>query len=490
VFDLKPAMELREVALDGGAAIECAREGDRVIAPLPAELARDETFRLVVRYSGSPEARNNFDGFHWQESADGRPWIGTSCQGEGAHSWWPCKASYYHPEDKPERISVELVVPAGLYGVSNGRLQEQRDGAPGWFAPPAGEWTTFEWRHPYPLETYSVTLNVAPYEVVEQELRLPGLDQPLPFIYYVLPEDREKADLQFQDVPALLTAYSNAFGPFPFPDSKFGLVETPFWGMEHSTAVAYGSSFPAWCRAHDEKDRFGRSNRFFDYILIHEVAHEWWGNAVSAEHWGHFWIHEGFGTYAEGVYLEHVEGRAAADRYFEDKARGPRRSKGSLYRGDHPESGEAYTGLIYSKGACVLNTLRHYVDDESLREFNLEFRYGNASTEDFQAVLERNTGREWGRFFDEWFYGSGVPALTGTVRAEGRAIELAIDNTTGSFHVPLDLAWTEKGERVERRVWLDPGSHELTIECGAKPEDLELVHLDRVLGNHRVQVVR
>src|SRR5204862_6726107 len=124
------------------------------------------------------------------------------------------------------------------------------------------------------------------------------------------------AKLQFADVPKMLAVYEERFGPFPFPKSKYALVETTFWGMEHSTAVAYGSSFPAWCKKEGKPDPFASANRFFDYILVHESAHEWWGNAVSAKSWGHFWIHEGFATYAESVYVEETQGEAALARYF------------------------------------------------------------------------------------------------------------------------------------------------------------------------------
>lgn len=492
-LDLKQHMEVRAVEGFAGKTLEWTHAADRVAVVLPAPIANGAEIELMVRYGGRPRAEGSFDGFHWKESQDGRPWIGTSCQSTGAHDWYPCKASYFHPEDKPERTSTELVVPADLYGVSNGRLVEIREGAPAWFEAPEGEWRTFQWVHPYPLETYSVTLNVGPYVVVEQSIDLPEIDEPVPFIYYVLPENVEKAALQFKEVPALVAAYTRAFGPYPFPDSKLALVETSFWGMEHSTAVAYGSSYPAWCAANGEKDRFGRMNEFFDYILVHELAHEWWGNAVSANDWGHFWIHEGFATYAEGVYVEATQGREAADRYFDDQARMPIRSKGSLYRGDHPDAGQAYTGLIYSKGACVLNTLRHYVDDDerwwrSLRDFNLEYRYGNAGTEEFQLVLERTTGKEWGQFFQEWIYGKGVPSLEGMVSVDGRTIRLSIANDQGDFHVPIDLTWREGPVEKHARQWLVPGPNDQVIDCARPPTAVQVVNLQRVLGKHRVEV--
>jgi aminopeptidase N len=296
-------------------------------------------------------------------------------------------------------------------------------------------------------------------------------------------------------VPELLAIYSRAFGPWPFPESKFALVQTSFWGMEHSTAVAYGSSFPEWCRQNNVRDRYAGRNRFGDYILVHEVAHEWWGNAVSAADWGHFWIHEGFGTYAEGVYVESRKGREEADRYFSSQGRmigqGAR-----LFRGNGVESARAYSNVIYTKGACVLNTLRHFVDDDeawwkSLRDFNLAFRYKNAVTEDFQLILEKNTGRPWKQFFDEWFYGKGFPALKGTVATKENTIQVEIDNPAEenrSFHMPLDLRWTEGPEPKSRRLWLEPGRNLLEIPCSSPPTDVSVLNLHRVLGRHDVKV--
>jgi aminopeptidase N len=466
-------------------ALDHDHGNSRLRIRVPAK-KQGERIAALVRYHGSPQAQNDFDGFHWARTADGRPWINTSCQTAGARSWWPCKDSYFHPEDKPERIEVCLRVPEGLYGVSNGRLvsRTRADGE-----------VAFQWRHDYPIETYSVTLNVAPYEVVASELELPGLAEKLPFIYYVLPENAAKAKLQFAEVPALLALYSEAFGPFPFPKSKFALVETNFWGMEHSTAVAYGSSYPAWCKREGQPDPRADRNGWFDYILVHESAHEWWGNAVSVADWGDFWIHEGLATYAEAVYIERTRDRAAADRYLQSVMfLVP--DKGSLQRGAGIDSGQAYDPIVYYKGAWVLHTLRQVLDDDdawwrTLRTFNLEFRYENATTRDFRAVLERESGRSFEQFFAEWFDGRGYPRLSGEVRAEGTRLRVVVANEgsdgTG-FHVPLDVAWTELGKRVQRRVELSPGDNDVTLECGAPPADIALPGLHRVLGSHQVTV--
>jgi aminopeptidase N len=485
-LDLSGAMTVERV-LQHEREVGFGHVGEALYVQILEPLERGARFSITVEYSGSPKAENAFDGFHWARTADGSPWINTSCQGSGSRSWWPGKDSYFHPEDKPDDgTRTTLTVPAGLYAVSNGRLAGIDDLADGRRA--------FRWVHPYPLETYSVTLNVAPYVVVESELAMAD-GTAVPWIYYVLPEDAEKAAVQFAQVPELFAIYSDAFGPWPFPKSKFALVETNFWGMEHSTAVAYGSSFPAWCQAHGERDRYANRNKDFDYILVHEVAHEWWGNAVSAAAWGHFWIHEGFGTYAEGVYVERTLGRERADAYFAGAGRGIGKTA-RLYRGDDVDSGEAYAGVIYSKGACVLNTLRHYVDDDAawwnaLRTFNLRFRYSNATSDDFRHAVEEAAGGDWKRFFDEWVYGEGQPHVTGTVRADGDAIAIDVEvGSTGTttFHVPLDLSWTEGGEPRTARVWLEPGAGHVRVACGGAVSDVAVVHLQRVLGRHDVTV--
>jgi len=486
-LDLDHELSVERVLGEGGGELNFGQVGDAVYVPFDPPLPKGERFAVTVEYAGSPQAENDFSGFHWERTADGSPWITTSCQGLGSSSWWPGKDSYFHPEDKPdEGTRTTITVPAELYAVTNGRLAGIDDLADGRRA--------FRWIHPYPLETYSVSLNVAPYVVVEDELKMSDGTR-VPWIYYVLPENAEKAAVQFREVPELFRIYSDAFGPWPYPESKFGLVETSFWGMEHSTAVAYGSSYPAWCKLHDEPDRYAGRHKYFDYILVHEVAHEWWGNAVSAESWGHFWIHEGFGTYAEGVYVERTQGRERADEYFRDTARRIRPSA-RLYRGDDVDSGEAYSGAIYSKGACVLNTLRHYVDDDdawwlALRTFNERFRYGNATSDDFRVVVEEVCGGDWAAFFDQWVYGEGQPAVTGSVRVDGDA--LAVDVEVGasgatSFHVPLDLAWTEHGEPRSARIWLVPGANRVRVATGGDPADLSVEHLDRVLGRHDVSV--
>ena len=500
VLDLGEALELvgaRRLTPPAEGSFEPAGEeprtlaghhaGDRLVCRLDTPAARGERLSVEVAWAGAPRALDDFDGFHWARTPSGEPWIATSCQTIGAFTWWPCKASFFHPEDKPERLQVDLRVPAGLIGVSNGLLVERE--------PLPGGLERFRWRLDAPLTTYAVTLNVAPYVELSGELQLDGLHQPVPYQYFVLPEDVEKARLQFADVPAILEAYGAAFGPWPFPEAKVGLVQTPFWGMEHSTAVAYGSSFPAWIAAHGGADPYAARNREFDFILVHELAHEWWGNSVTAADWGDFWLHEGFATYAEGVYVERTRGREAADAYFARVKRSVPRS-GSLDRGAGATAAEAYSGLLYGRGAMVLDTLRHYVDDDAvwwdtLRAFQARHRHGNATTDDLRRALEERSGRDWARFFAEWVRGEGAPRLRGSVRVADSGLALEIESSPAApsgFQVPLDLAWREGTTERARRLWLEPGETRLELATPVRPSDVRVVHLERVLGKHRVTV--
>ena len=168
-----------------------------------------------------------------------------------------------------------------------------------------GDWTNLPHAHDVRLKASGWKLRV---EVALERVELPGCERPVLFRYYVLPESEEKARKQFAMVPELVRFFSEKFGPYPFPDDKFALAETPIWGMEHATVIAYGNSFPDAIRDTGAVDPYELRNKLYDYVLVHEAAHEWWGNAISAASWGDFWLHEGFSTYAEALWVEHVHG--------------------------------------------------------------------------------------------------------------------------------------------------------------------------------------
>lgn len=466
-----------------GPALKFDRQGDHVMVHLPHTIKPGGSIRVAVTYGYTPTGQRT--GIHFGKTPDGKPWITTDCQVLGAHSWWPCKNDNDHPEDKFAHFFMNATVPTGLTAVSNGNLTNREA---------KGAWTTFHWRHDYPCENYAICLDVAPYVEFDDSFSVPGLAKPVRAQFFVLPQDLEKAKLQFTDAPRMIQIYSEMFGPWPYPNEKYSLVETDFWGEEHSTAVSYGNSFPKWAKLHNGPDNFAKYNSMFDYIMIHESAHEWWGNAVSAKDWGHLWIHEGFATYTEAVYAEKMFGRAKADEWLAQmKSNIP--TSFTEFRGKGVSPAKAYSNNVYWKGAWILNTLRTFVNNDeqwwkALKEFNMRFRYKNAVTEDFQTVLEEVTHQSWQPFFLEWFYGDGYPVVEGTVGIENGRLLVDVDNQSkyGSFHLPLDLEWKVNGITRSRRIGLSPGKNTADFLIGDDATDLKVLNLNRMLGEFHITV--
>ncbi len=459
---------------------------DRWICDLGSPAERGRRLTVCIEYEGSPGESGRGRGVRW--SKDGQTLVDISAQITGAQMWFPCKASRFHPEDRPRRIWINATVPEGLTAAASGRLVRRAAAEPGW--------VTWRWRHDYPLPTYGIGLAVANYAHTTQELHLPGLDAPVPLETFVLEPYVAAAKMQFQELPELLKVYSEAFGPWPFPLSKVGIAQGSWGTVDHSTLTGYGNTFPAWLGSEGIEDPLARRNRRYDYVLVHQLAHEWWGNAVGAASWRDAWLHEGFATYAEALWVEHLQGRDEADAFLQELAAYLGKDP-QLIRTDAAEDGaKALLPVIYIKGAWVLNEARHYLGDDAhffgaLRRFQRKHRYGLATTEDLRKAFEEETGQSWERFFEEWVQGSGVPRLTGEVRFFDDRIEVSVDNEsspTRSFHLPLDLGWTEGGHAVERRLWLEPGPFSQTLPA-SKPSDVRVLHLSRLLGRHRIDVI-
>lgn len=476
----------RRLQVSGVSAVEQSLEAERFDQALPLAferrddqlwidpgkvLVRGDTFTVLVSYSGQPLVVDDFTGFHFKRTADGQPWICPSVQTVGAHTWWPCKASFFHPEDKNRRLFQNLTVPRGLTAAGIGRLLGVEEHA---------ELTTWRWRHDYPLPTYAVSMAIAPYVELQESVDLPGLEEPLAVHYWVLPQDVEKARLQFAEVPELLRFFSELFGPYPFPRSKFALAQAPVWGMEHCTLIAYGNSFPAYLQQEGLPDPFEETNRLYDYILVHEAAHEWWGNTITAESWGDFWLHEGFATYAEALWVEKKLGQEAYLEFLEGKRRVP--TTATVFRPLHGDAGQAYNGphtnAIYDKGAQVLHMLRYVIGDAAffaaLKDFATDprYRYGTASSLDFQRICEKHHGAELNSFFQPWLYGTGWPHYV--VRApvlEGARVQLEIEcrgRSLFEYVMPVEVELhCEDGRVVRQRPLVRSGLNKLTVEAPA-----------------------
>ena len=250
-------------------------------------------FEVTVEYGGKPREapRPPWDGgFVWAETSDGAPWIATACQSSGADLWWPCKDQ---PDDEADTMDLWITVPKPLVCAANGRLLGVEEWTEGW--------STYVWRVSTPINNYGVALNIAPYRTIEREYESVA-GETFPITYWVLPENVEQGEVLMDDVLRQMRFFEETFGPYPFRADKYGIAETPYLGMEHQTIIAYGNEY----RGNPWGKQWG-----FDMLHLHEFAHEWWANLVTCANWNDMWIHEGFATYAQALYVEELHGREA-----------------------------------------------------------------------------------------------------------------------------------------------------------------------------------
>ncbi|MGH7336350.1 MAG: M1 family metallopeptidase, partial [Myxococcota bacterium] len=353
-----------------------------------------ERHAVEIVYAGRPKVSVEppwLDGFVWETTASGAPWIAVTVQGDGADDWWPAKD---HPSDEPdEGVSVELTVPAGLVGLSNGRKLSERTNADGT--------TTSWWASRYPINNYLLTVNVAPYVAIVERYRGAAGTLDVPMTFYSLPEHVPLARAMWRGAPEILESFARRFGEFPFLGDKIAVVDSPMSGMEHQTLIAYG-------------DDFLPDDSGIDETLVHELAHEWWGNKISVEEWDDFWIQEGFATYAEALFVEDKFDAARARAYLE-RLRLDLENREPLVAGRARTSAEAYTIDVYNKGAWVLQTLRWTLGDETF--FRVLRRFADdppgacrlVDSAELERLVAAESGLELGWFWERYLRTAAVP---------------------------------------------------------------------------------
>jgi aminopeptidase N len=392
-IDLLDDFHVSGTAIDG-MNLSFTHKNHKILIEYPG-LDLFKTHYLEIKYSGKPPVAKNppWDGgFTWEKSEDGHPWIAVSCQTNGAYIWYPCKD---HPSDKPDGVDISITVPDPLTVAANGVIQSIHS--------EGDKWTTWHWRTEYPISTYNVNFTAGYFEVVERTGYI--LDKPLNMVYYVLPEKRDGAEGLLKDAEEYLNFYARNFGQYPWMKEKFGLVHTPYWGMEHQTINAYGNNY--------KKTKLG-----YDFLMFHEMGHEWWGNYLSVADWADFWIHEGFDTYAEALYIEERFGKKTAKSFVNNRYKKniqneqavvPERNTSTEYKTDND---------VYYKGAHILHSLRYLIGDEVLRESLKEFiqmpkelPQNQTSTKEFISLIHNNSGQNIQWFFNQYLFKNDLPVL-------------------------------------------------------------------------------
>ncbi len=444
-----------------------------LVLNLDRPLALGQQARLEVSYEGTP-VRDGPQGllfeFHpGHGHPDSAPVASTLSEPNSAPAWWPCKDI---PWDK-YTIDTWLTVPDSMKAASNGRLVD--------VVPAPDGRAVWHWQESYPIATYLVSLAVTNYVAWSDTYVSPLDGRTMPVLYYAYPEDEAGARTGWARTPEMIATFASIFGEYPFIGEKYGMAEFGWGGaMENQTMTSFGGYL------------LGYEVEGTERIVAHELAHQWWGDLISPATWDDIWLNEGFATYSEAIWKEHLGGRAAYlahMRYLErDEASYP----GTVYDPD-----DTFNTTVYYKGAWVLHMLRHVLGDEAffrgMNEYRSEFAYGVATTAQFRAVMERASGLDLGAFFDSWVYRTGRPSYEvvwswSSWDAGPALLNVEIRQTQAApvFQMPLDLVLTYGGAPPET-LTVDSGSRnqKFSFLLSRIPQDLALDPEGWVLKNVR-----
>ncbi len=432
-IDLQPPLKINKI-LQNNEELSFQKKGKNAyFIDMKTPQYEGKNYELTVFYEGNPKVAANAPwdgGFSWSKDAKGNPFVATSCQGLGASVWWPCKDHMY---DEPDSMSIAVTVPKNLMDVSNGRLIKTTENTDGTH--------TFEWFVKNPINNYGVNVNIAEYTHFSEKFQ--GEKGKLSLDYYVLPENLEKAKKQFKQVPMMLKAFEHWFGPYPFYEDGYKLVEVPYLGMEHQSSVTYGNKYGNGYLGRDLSGT-GRGLKW-DFIIIHESGHEWFANNITYNDMADMWIHESFTNYSESLYTEFYFGKKAASEYIIGTRNGIRNQSPIIgyYNVNNEGSGD-----MYPKGGNMLHTMRQIVDNDEkwryiLRGLNKTFYHKTVDAADIENYMIKESGKDLQPVFDQYLRHIEIPVLECKVLKN--KIEYRWINCIENFNMPLKVS-LEKGK--------------------------------------------
>ena len=399
-IDLQEPMQINKVTQDGK-ELKFERNGNAFFIELTAAQKVGETKEIVISFGGKPReaVKAPWDGgISWKKDKNGKDFIASSCQGLGASAWWPNKDHMY---DEVENMLISVNVPGDLTDVSNGRLQsvkKQKDGT-----------KTFNWYVSNPINNYGVNINIGDYVNFSEKYK--GEKGDLDCNYYVLRDNLAVAKEQFKDAPRMLKAFENWFGPYPFYEDSYKLVEAPYLGMEHQSSVTYGNEFK---NGYLGRDLSGTGwGLKFDFIIIHESGHEWFANNITYKDIADMWIHESFTNYSESLFVEYYYGKDAGAEYVRGCRKGIHNDTPII--GNYGVNNEG-SGDMYPKGANMLHTIRQILNDDAkwksiLRGLNSTFYHQTVTTKQIEDYLTAQVGIDLSKVFDQYLRTTKIPTL-------------------------------------------------------------------------------
>jgi len=427
-IDLQEPMKITSV-IDNGKKLKFHREGNAYFIKLKKKQKVNDVNYLLINYQGYPKEAVNAPwdgGFSWTKDENGNHFVATSCQGLGASVWWPNKDHMY---DEVDSMLISVNVPKNLSNISNGRLRRVKELDDGT--------KTFEWFVNNPINNYGVNINIGDY--INFNEKYSGEKGVLDLDYYVLSYNLEKAKKQFKQVPMMIEAFEYWFGPYPFYEDSFKMVETPYLGMEHQSSITYGNGYTNGYRgtSYPSNSKWGLE---FDYIIIHEGGHEWFANNITYVDIADMWIHEGFTCYSENLYVEYYFGKEAGAEYV-ISSRGGISNKKPIIDGQYGVNRES-SGDIYAKGANILHTLRHIVNNDehwrkTLRGLNEDFYHQTVTSKQVENYMSEKLNLDLEKFFNQYLRDSRIPVFEYKI-LEGK-LYFRWDNVINGFNMQLPV---------------------------------------------------
>lgn len=443
-IDLMQPLQIDKI-VQNGQKLDYHRVGQSAayFVDVPEGLQQDSIYTVTVYYHGKPivaETPPWDGGFVWAQDSLGNAWVATAVQGMGASAWWPSKDQGV---DEPDSMRMSFTVPKPMVAVGNGRLKNvaEHNGT-----------RTYTWFVSNPINNYGVALYAGNYVNFTDTYH--GLKGELDLSYWVLEQDLKEAKEQFQQVKPMLKCFEYWFGPYPFYEDSYKLVQSPYLGMEHQSAVAYGNHFKNGYLGRDIS-RTGWGMKW-DFIIIHESAHEWWGNSVTAADVADMWIHEAFGTYAGGLYTECLYGEKAGAEFIRGL-----RHRISNNRPIIGEYGVNYAGSsdMYPKGGNMILMIRQIVDNDStframLRGIQQTFYHETVTSQQIEDYIIAQTGKDLDDLFDQYLRTTKIPVLkyyfkngrlhykwTNTIPFFDMPLEVRLDEGNWTFIEPVSSHW-------------------------------------------------
>lgn len=457
-IDLQSPMKLSKVT-QNGKELKMDHDGNTHYINLVADQEIGKEYEVVLHFGGKPKVaiRPPWDGgITWKKDSNGLPFIASSNQGIGSSVWWPNKD---HPADEPDKgVLISVEVPEDLMDVSNGRLIKQERNK-------KKKTKTYHWEVKNTINNYSVNINIGDYVYFGEKYQ--GEKGELNMDYYVLRENLEKAKEQFKDAKRTMQAFEHWFGPYPFYEDSYKLVEAPYLGMEHQSSVTYGNGYQNGYLGRDlSASGWGMK---FDFIIVHESGHEWFANNITNKDVADMWVHEGFTNYSENLFLDYHYGKEASAEYVRGTRLNIQNDRPIIgtYNVNHEGSSD-----MYYKGGNLLHTIRQIVNDDEkwrqiLRGLNKNFYHSNVTTQDVESYISGKAGVDLTKVFDQYLRDIRIPIFEYAIK-DGKLYN-RWNNAVAGFDMPMRI-WIG-----EKKTWINSTTNWSTFDL---PEGATKIKID------------